>query len=140
MLSVKDTFMPAEQKMDSRLVFAQRKALGQDIGTAAKNLVKATATDTVEVEIATATKAWLEKGRGLWRAARALPAGTATDRPEVGPYLLTEQRRTARRSVPTCSRDSDGPPGGRSLPARGTATDRPEVGPYLPTHFLRTGS
>ena len=55
-LSVKDTFTPAEQKMDSRLVFAQRKALGQNIGTAAKKLVKAKATDTVEVEIATATK------------------------------------------------------------------------------------
>ena len=29
------------------------------------------------------------KGRRLWGPARALPAGTATDRPEVGPYPLT---------------------------------------------------
>lgn len=55
-LSVKDTFTPAEQKMDSRLVFAERKALGQNIGTAAKKLVKAKATDVVEVEIATKAK------------------------------------------------------------------------------------
>ena len=55
-LSVKDTFTPAEQKMDSRLVFAQRKALGQNIGTAAQSLVNASSTDVVEVEIASSFK------------------------------------------------------------------------------------
>ena len=56
-LSVKDTFTPAERKMDSRLVFAQRKALGQNIGTAAVPLVNVSATDSVKVEIKTTGKA-----------------------------------------------------------------------------------
>jgi subtilisin family serine protease len=50
-LKVKETFTPAERKMDSRLVFAERKALGKNIGTAAIPLVHAKATDSLRVEV-----------------------------------------------------------------------------------------
>jgi subtilisin family serine protease len=51
-LQVKSTFSPAEQKMDSRLVFAERKALGKNIGTAAAALLRESkGTDRMRVEI-----------------------------------------------------------------------------------------
>ncbi len=56
-LSVKATFTPAERKMDSRLVFARRKALGENIGTAAIPLVKASKTDTVKITVVSNGKA-----------------------------------------------------------------------------------
>ena len=56
-LAVKESFTPAEQKMDSRLVFAARQASGQDIGTAAKALVRTGAADSIQVEILTTSTA-----------------------------------------------------------------------------------
>ena len=56
-LSVKNTFTPAERKMDSRLVFAQRAALGQNIGTAAASIIKAGPTDSINVTVRSIGKA-----------------------------------------------------------------------------------
>jgi subtilisin family serine protease len=56
-LSVKDTFTPAERKMDSRLVFAERKATGKYIGSVAERLVKNSKTGLAKIDIQSVGKA-----------------------------------------------------------------------------------
>lgn len=50
-LSIKDTFTPAEQKMSSNLVFLARQARGENIGVAAARLLSGPVPESVQVDV-----------------------------------------------------------------------------------------